>query len=79
MGISIDKAGLSQYSHQYWIKLHSDNGLGNIILYESNGYYWVDFESGNYTNDDMYIKSGIEFESMSDLNIYENEFLNHMI
>lgn len=74
-GISVDEAGLSKYGHQYWIKLHSECGLGNIILYESNGYYWVDFESGNYNCNDIYQKSGIEFEKMSDLNKYETEFI----
>lgn len=42
-GVVIDSAGLrEQYGHQYWIKVHTENGLGNIVLYESNGYYWVD-------------------------------------
>lgn len=79
IGISIDDAGLNGYGHQYWIKLHSENGLGNIVLYESNGYYWVDFESGSFNRDDIFLKSGIEFESMDDLDIYEIEFISHMM
>lgn len=39
LGILVDEAGLSTYGHQYWIKVHSDQGLGNIVLYESDGDY----------------------------------------
>lgn len=34
-GITVDEAGLGIWGHQYWIKLHSDYGIGNIVLYES--------------------------------------------
>ena len=27
-GIIVDEAGLGKYGHQYWIKVHSENGLG---------------------------------------------------
>lgn len=79
MGIFVDESGLSQYGHQYWIKLHSDMGLGNIVLYESNSCYWVEFESGNYNDDDIYIKSGIEFQNTIDLDKYENEFILNIL
>lgn len=79
VGIFVDEAGLDEkYGHQYWIKLHSKNGLGNIALYESNGYYWVDFESGNYDLDVMFIRSGIEFDNVDDLDVHESEFINYL-
>lgn len=78
-GIVVDKAGLSEFGHQYWIKLHSEYGLGIIVLYESNGYYWVDFEGGNYDYDVMFQRTGIEFKAINDLDIYENEFIKHII
>ncbi|MCH5341179.1 MAG: hypothetical protein J1E01_06915 [Acetatifactor sp.] len=78
-GIIVDEVGLGKYGHQYWIKLHAENGMGNIILYESNGYYWVDFEAANIAYDDMFLKGGIEFNSMSDLDTYEKEFIDYIL
>lgn len=78
-GIIVDEAGLSAFGHQYWIKLHSENGLGNIILYESNGYYWVDFEGGNYNYDVMFQRAGIEFNDIKELDVYEKDFVQHII
>lgn len=78
-GIVIDKEGLSEFGHQYWLKLHSENGLGNIVLYESNGYYWVDFEGGNYDYDVMYLKSGVQFNDITELDKYEKELIQHII
>lgn len=46
-GVTVEKFGLGEYGHQYWIKVKCENGLGNIVLHESNGMYWVDFEAGN--------------------------------
>ena len=77
-GVFADDAGLSKYGHQYWIKLHSDNGLGNIALYESNGFYWVDFEGGNYNYDVIFQKYGIEFKDIDELDIYEKEFIEYI-
>lgn len=77
-GVFIDSAGLGQYGHQYRIKLHSENGLGNIVFYESNGMHWVDFEGGNYDYDVMYVRAGIEFDNVNELDLYENEFINHI-
>lgn len=78
-GIIVEKAGLGKYGHQYWINLQAQNGLGHIVLYESNGYYWVDFHAGNYNCNDVFAKSGIEFNCMNDLDTYENEFINYII
>lgn len=77
-GVVVDKAGLGRYGHQYCIKLHSENGLGNIILYESNGYYWVDFEGGNYDCDIMFMRAGIEFEDVQEMDVHEREFIEHI-
>lgn len=77
-GVFVDESGLGKYGHQYWIKLHSENGLGNIVLYESNGYYWVDFEGGNYDYDIMFQRAGIEFDDTSQLDVYEKELIEHI-
>lgn len=77
-GVFVDEAGLGQYGHQYWIKLHSENGLGNIVLHESNNTYWVDFEGGNYDYDVMFLRAGIEFDDVSELDSYEKEFIKHI-
>lgn len=79
-GIFVESAGLSEFAHQYWIKVCSENGIGNIVLYESNGYYWVDFESGNYNleENDVFCKSDITFETEDDLITYEQEFIKHI-
>ena len=79
MGVFVDEADLGQHGHQYWIKMHSENGLGNIVLYESNGYYWVDFESGNYSCDAMFLRTGIEFDEISELDTYEKAFIECII
>ena len=77
-GVLVDEAGLGKYGHQYFIKLHTENGLGNIILYESNGYYWVDFEGGNYDYDVMFLRSGIEFRNVNELDVHEKELIEHI-
>lgn len=78
LGIHVDEAGLSTYGHQFWIKVHSDQGLGNIILYESDGDYWVDFECGNYDYDVMFQRSGITFQNIVELDCYEKDFIDHI-
>lgn len=79
LGIQVDEAGLSAYGHQYWIKVHSDQGLGNIVLYESNGYYWVDFEVGNYDKDVVFQKSGITFQKIDELDCYEKDLIQYIV
>ena len=64
--------------HQYWIKVKCENGLGNIVLHESNGMYWVDFEAGNYDYDVMYMESNISFVDVIELDDYEKEFIKHI-
>ena len=63
---------LDEWRHQYWIKIYSQNGLGNIILYESNHYYWVDFEAGNVICDRIFCKGNI-------IVFYEKELIEYMI
>lgn len=70
-GVAMYKAGPGDFGHQYWIKMHSENGFGNIVLYESNGYYWADFEGGNYDFDVLSCRSGIDFTDESGLLIHE--------
>ncbi|MCI8528256.1 MAG: hypothetical protein HFH82_03745 [Lachnospiraceae bacterium] len=81
-GIFVEAAELSGTAHQYWIKVYSENGLGNIVLYESNGYYWVDFEAANYNlnleKDAIFCKGNIEFENEQDLFRCEQEFIRHI-
>ena len=75
-----EKRGFLWRTPAYWIKVYSENGLGNIVLYESNGYNWVDFESGNYNlkENDVFCKSGILFDTEDDLFTYEQEFIKHI-
>ena len=77
-GIYVEMSGLSKVAHQYWIKLYSENGFGNIVLYESNGYYWVDFECANHCLGQIFCKGDISFEHGSDLFHYEQEFIIYM-
>lgn len=85
-GIFVEAAGLRDAAHQYWIKLYSENGLGNIVLYKSNGYYWADFESANYNLDleegAIFCKGNISFgngHSLSSvLTCYDQEFITHI-
>lgn len=81
-GIFVETAGLRDIAHQYWIKVYSESGLGNIVLYESNGYYWVDFEGANYNlkfeENAFFCKGDIEFENEQDLFRYEQEFITHI-
>lgn len=77
-GVFVDIAGLGPYGHQYWIKLHAETGLGNITLYESNGYYWVDFEAGNYNDDEVLQRAGIVFDEASVLDVYEREWITYL-
>ena len=78
VGIVVDKAGLEEQGHQYLIKLHSQNGIGHIVLNKDNGHYKVDFKDANYDYDVMFLRSGIEF-NRTDLDTYESEFINHIL
>lgn len=77
-GIAVDEAESSEFRHQYWIKLHSEYGLGTIILHESNGRYWVDFEGGNYDYDVMFQRTGIEFNNINELDIHERDLVKQI-
>ena len=74
-GVTVEKFGLGEYGHQYWIKVKCENGLGNIVLHESNGMYWVDFEAGNYDYDVMYMESNISFVDITELDDYKNQLI----
>ncbi len=58
------------------------SGLGNIVLYESNGYYCVDFEAVNYNlnleENAIFCKGDIEFGNEYNLFRYEQEFIKHI-
>ena len=56
-----------------WIKLHCENGLGNIVLYESNGIYWVDFEGGNYDYDVMLTGCASNANAIEDIEPVQQE------
>lgn len=80
-GIFLVEAGLRGVAHQYWIKVYSENGLGNIVLYESNGYYWVDFEAVNYNlnlEEAIFYKVDIAFENEHNLLGNEQEFIKYI-
>ncbi len=80
-GIFLVAAGLSDVAHQYWIKVYSENGLGNIVLYESNGYYWIDFEAVNYNlnlEEAIFCKGNIEFGNEHNLLENEQEFIKYI-
>lgn len=69
-----------EYRHSYalFFKSNDDLGEGSIILYESNGIYWVDFEAGNFISCEMYIRAGIEFVTQNSLEPYCRQFLEHI-
>ena len=57
------------------------SGLGNIVLYESNGYYWVDFEAVNYNlnlEEAIFYKVDIAFENEHNLLGNEEEFIKYI-
>ena len=64
--------------HYYRIGVESENGLGNIVLYESNNIYWIDLEAGNYDYDVMFIRSDIRFKKIEDINSLVDEWSEHL-
>ncbi|MBQ9233801.1 MAG: hypothetical protein IJ167_07190 [Lachnospiraceae bacterium] len=64
--------------HCYRIGVESENGLGNIALYESNNIYWIDLEAGNYDYDVMFIISDIRFKKIEDINSLVDEWSEHL-
>lgn len=74
----VTQAGFGKYGHCYQIALSSENGLGNIFLYESNGMYWVDLEGGNYQVDDLYLRGSISFDTINEINPYVDELINYI-
>ena len=78
--ITIEKIHLeTEYGHHYSMNLKCDNGLGNIVLYESNGIYWFMLEAGNYYDDGMFIRDDVRFENIKDINHLVDEMLNYMV
>ncbi len=70
---------LSEFGHQYHINVHTKNGIGNIVLYESNGYYWIDFEAGNFYTDMMFNKANIDYYNKKDILLCEKIFIECII
>lgn len=52
--------------------------LSKKDTWKRNGYYWVDFEGGNYDYDIIFQRAGIEFHSINKLDIYEKDFIKHI-
>ena len=78
--ITIEKIHLeTEYGYHYSMNLKCDNGLGNIVLYESNGIYWFMLEAGNYYDDGMFIRDDVRFENIEDINHLVDEMLNYMV
>ncbi len=65
--------------HSYYIALENEqDGSAEIVLYESNNIYWVDFEAWNGISDELFVKAGIRYTSSRNLMDVENEFLEYM-
>ena len=54
-------------------------GEGQIILYESNEIYWLDFEGANFFEGDIYMKADIRTIDEESLKKYSEEFFNYII
>ena len=78
-GVLIEKTHYEeQRGHHYAVSVKSENGLGNLVLYENNDYYWIDMEAGNYDFDTMFIRSDIRFNELDDVNSYLDEWIEHI-
>lgn len=78
-GITIEKVHLEvEKGHHYSINLKCENGLGNIVLYESNGEYWVYLEAGNYDYDVIFIRDDIRFSEFHDIDGVVADMIEHM-
>ncbi len=76
--ITYQKAGKMCY-HNYKIELLAGNSKGTIILFESNGIYWVDLECVNFDKDEIFCQSVIDFENISDIADYVKKMEKIMI
>lgn len=78
-GIIIEKEHLEEKrGHHYSIHLKCESGLGNIVLYESNGEYWIYLEAGNYDYDVMFIRDNIKFLVFRDIDGVVADMIEHM-
>ena len=78
-GVSIEKKYLEiERCHHYSINLKCENGLGNIVLFESNGCYWIFLEARNYDYDVMFIRDDIRFTKIQDIDEVVNEMIEHI-
>ncbi len=68
-----------RHSYALFFETADKLGEGQIILYESNGIYWLDLEGANFFEGDMYIKADIRTIDEKSLKKYSEEFFNHMI
>lgn len=81
-GISLIKSSYEltvRHSYALFFKTDDELAEGQIILYESNGIYWLDFECANFFEGDIYIKSDIRTIDEKGLKQYSEEFFNYMI
>lgn len=83
MGISVKNASYEKktktYYQHYRIELFAGNSEGTIILFESNGCYWVDLECVNSDKCEIFCKSVIDFESIDDISDHVKKLEKVMI
>ncbi len=69
----------TRHSYALFFKTTDKLGEGQIILYESNNIYWLDFEGANFFEGDMYIKADIRTIDEQSLKQYSEEFFNFIM
>lgn len=61
IGIHINKKYDSPYAVQHHMDVSSAVALGRVSYYESNGYFWVDFEALSLLNQPPFNEGNITF------------------
>lgn len=78
IGLEIERVYDSSYANQSHIHFASKYALAHIALYESNDYYWVDFEALSLDDKPAFYRVNITFMDIASIQKELQEFENYM-
>ena len=80
IGLKIESRKYTEtHRHSYTVSFSNNSGgTADITLYESNSFYWVDFECWNGISEEVFVRADIKYTGGSSLDDAEKEFEAYM-